>query len=97
MIKATSSEFRIVIHEKHVFTATFSWGVGRGGAQMFGVIPNIQENIRKCIADDDKARPWGRRQGEEACAEWCELGKIRERRKWFVFRQGWCHLILFVT
>lgn len=92
MIKATSSEFRIVIHEKHVFTATFSWR-----AQMFGVIPNIQENIRKCITDDDKARPWGRGQGEEACAEWYELGEIGERRKWFVFRQGWCHLILFVT
>lgn len=44
-----------------------------------------------------KPGPGGGDRGEEACAEWYELGKIGERRKWFVFRQGRCHLILFVT
>jgi len=52
---------------------------GGSDSGMFGVILSIQKNIRKCIADDDKARSWGRGQGQETCAEWCGFGKIRER------------------
>lgn len=28
------------------------------GLKMFGMIPNVQENIGKCITDDDKVRLW---------------------------------------
>lgn len=42
------------------FCGPFSVGdreVG-SGLRMFGMIPNVQENIGKCITDNDKARLW---------------------------------------
>lgn len=67
--------------KKSCLHGDFLMRAGEGGSDsgMFGVILSIQENIRKCIAEDDKARSWGRGQGEETCAEWCGFGKIRER------------------
>ena len=38
---------------------------GGSGLRMFGMIPNVQENIGKCITDDDKTRLWSSGVGRE--------------------------------
>ena len=63
--------------KKSCLHGDFLMRAGEGGSDsgMFGVILSIQENIRKCIAEDDKARSWGRGRGKRPVQSGVDLGK----------------------